>query len=67
MILNVEGGAVAHGHPIGATGAVLVTRLMHAMRRARIRRGLVTMCIGRCHGPTLIRTGREDDVTLTSA
>ena len=32
-IVNVEGGAIAHGHPIGATGAVLTTRLIHSMRR----------------------------------
>lgn len=39
-IVNVEGGAVAHGHPIGATGAILVTRLLHAMRRDGLRRGM---------------------------
>lgn len=32
-IVNVEGGAIAHGHPIGATGAILTTRLLHSMRR----------------------------------
>jgi acetyl-CoA C-acetyltransferase len=36
-IMNVEGGAIAHGHPIGATGAVLTTRLIHSMRRERHR------------------------------
>lgn len=45
-IVNIEGGAIAHGHPIGATGAVLVTRLLHAMRRDGVRRGIVTLCIG---------------------
>jgi acetyl-CoA C-acetyltransferase len=45
-IINIEGGAIAHGHPIGATGAVLTTRLLHAMRRDGIRRGVVTLCIG---------------------
>jgi acetyl-CoA C-acetyltransferase len=45
-IVNVEGGAIAHGHPIGATGAVLTTRLLHSMRRDRLKRGVVTMCIG---------------------
>jgi acetyl-CoA C-acetyltransferase len=44
-IINVEGGAIAHGHPIGATGAVLTTRLLHAMRREGIRRGMVTLMI----------------------
>jgi acetyl-CoA C-acetyltransferase len=45
-IVNVEGGAVAHGHPIGATGAILITRLVHSMKRDRLKRGLVTLCIG---------------------
>src|SRR5258706_8916479 len=45
-IVNVEGGAVAHGHPIGATGAVLTTKLIHSMRRDGLTRGLVTLCIG---------------------
>jgi acetyl-CoA C-acetyltransferase len=45
-IVNVEGGAIAHGHPIGATGAVLTTRLIHSMRRDGLRRGIATMCIG---------------------
>lgn len=52
-IVNVEGGAVAHGHPIGATGAVLATRLVHSMRRDGVRRGLVTMCIGGGQGIAL--------------
>ncbi len=52
-IVNVEGGAIAHGHPIGATGAVLTTRLLHAMRRDHIRRGLVTLCIGGGQGIAL--------------
>lgn len=45
-VVNVEGGAIAHGHPIGATGAVLTTRLIHSMRRDGLRRGVVTLCIG---------------------
>src|SRR5262249_36677243 len=45
-IVNVEGGAVAHGHPIGATGAVLTTKLIHSMRRDGLTRGVVTLCIG---------------------
>ena len=52
-IINVDGGAIAHGHPIGATGAVLTTRLLHAMRRDRIRRGIVTLCIGGGQGIAL--------------
>jgi acetyl-CoA C-acetyltransferase len=53
-IVNVEGGAVAHGHPIGATGAVLATRLLHSMRRDGLRRGLVTLCIGGGQGIALV-------------
>jgi acetyl-CoA C-acetyltransferase len=52
-IINVEGGAIAHGHPIGATGAVLTTRLLHAMRRDSVRRGMVTLCIGGGQGIAL--------------
>lgn len=52
-LVNVEGGAIAHGHPIGATGAVLTTRLLHAMRRDGLERGLVTLCIGGGQGIAL--------------
>ncbi|SPA49619.1 thiolase family protein [Cupriavidus taiwanensis] len=52
-IINVDGGAIAHGHPIGATGAVLTTRLLHAMRADGIRRGIVTLCIGGGQGIAL--------------
>ena len=52
-IINVEGGAVAHGHPIGATGAVLTTRLIHSMRRDGLKRGMVTLCIGGGQGIAL--------------
>jgi acetyl-CoA C-acetyltransferase len=52
-IVNVEGGAIAHGHPIGATGAILTTRLLHSMRRDGIRRGVVTLCIGGGQGIAL--------------
>jgi acetyl-CoA C-acetyltransferase len=52
-IVNVEGGAIAHGHPIGATGAVLTTRLLHSMRRDGLRRGVVTLCIGGGQGIAL--------------
>jgi acetyl-CoA C-acetyltransferase len=52
-IVNVEGGAIAHGHPIGATGAVLTTRLLHSMRRDGLKKGVVTMCIGGGQGIAL--------------
>jgi acetyl-CoA C-acetyltransferase len=52
-IVNVDGGAIAHGHPIGATGAVLTTRLLHSMERDGIQRGVVTLCIGGGQGIAL--------------
>jgi acetyl-CoA C-acetyltransferase len=52
-IVNVDGGAIAHGHPIGATGAVLTTRLIHSMCRDGLRRGIVTLCIGGGQGIAL--------------
>lgn len=51
--VNVEGGAIAHGHPIGASGAVLTTRLLHSMRRDGLKRGVVTLCIGGGQGIAL--------------
>ncbi|HET9272166.1 MAG TPA: thiolase family protein [Vicinamibacterales bacterium] len=44
--LNVNGGAVALGHPLGCTGAKLTTTLLYEMRRRKARYGLVTMCVG---------------------
>ena len=52
-VVNVEGGAIAHGHPIGATGAILTTKLIHSMRRDNLTRGLVTLCIGGGQGIAL--------------
>ncbi|WP_431285675.1 thiolase family protein [Humitalea sp. 24SJ18S-53] len=52
-VVNVEGGAIAHGHAIGATGAVLTTRLLHSMRRDGLRRGVVALCIGGGQGIAL--------------
>jgi acetyl-CoA C-acetyltransferase len=52
-IVNIEGGAVAHGHAIGATGAILTTRLIHSMRRDGLTRGVVTLCIGGGQGIAL--------------
>lgn len=52
-IVNVDGGAIAHGHAIGATGAVLTTRLLHAMQRDSLQRGVVTLCIGGGQGIAL--------------
>jgi acetyl-CoA C-acetyltransferase len=46
--VNPNGGAIALGHPLGATGAILMTRLLHELERTGGRYGLQTMCIG--HG-----------------
>jgi acetyl-CoA acyltransferase len=45
-VVNVNGGAIALGHPLGCTGAKLTTSLLHSLQRRRIRYGLVSMCIG---------------------
>ncbi|HEX3704302.1 MAG TPA: thiolase family protein [Vicinamibacterales bacterium] len=44
--LNVNGGAIALGHPLGCTGAKLTTTLLYELRRRRARYGMVTMCVG---------------------
>jgi acetyl-CoA acyltransferase len=44
--LNVNGGAIALGHPLGCTGAKLTTSLIYEMHRRQTRYGLVTMCVG---------------------
>ena len=44
--VNVNGGAIALGHPLGCTGAKLTAQVLHEMRRRKARYGLVTMCVG---------------------
>jgi len=44
--LNVNGGAVALGHPIGASGARVLTTLLYAMRDRKAKTGLATLCLG---------------------
>ncbi|MBN2359528.1 MAG: thiolase family protein, partial [Deltaproteobacteria bacterium] len=51
---NVNGGAIALGHPLGATGCVLVAKLLHEMKRRQARRGVVTMCIGGGMGAAML-------------
>jgi 3-oxoadipyl-CoA thiolase len=43
--LNVNGGAIALGHPIGCTGARIVVTLLHELERRGVRRGLATLCV----------------------
>ncbi len=51
-IVNVNGGAIALGHPLGCTGAKLTATLLHEMKRRKVRFGIVTMCIGGGMGAT---------------
>ncbi|HKV51617.1 MAG TPA: acetyl-CoA C-acyltransferase [Gemmatimonadaceae bacterium] len=52
--VNVNGGAIALGHPLGASGARVLTTLLHEMERRRVRRGLATMCIGVGQGIAMV-------------
>lgn len=52
--VNINGGAIALGHPLGATGAVLMTKMIHEMERTGQKYGLVTLCIGGGQGITTI-------------
>ena len=45
-ITNINGGAISLGHPVGATGSILVTKLLHELKRSKGKFGLATMCIG---------------------
>ena len=53
-IVNPNGGAIALGHPVGATGAIIATKLIHELRRTNKRYGLATMCIGGGQGVALV-------------
>jgi len=52
--VNVNGGAIALGHPLGCTGSKLTVQLMHEMRRRGGKYGMVTMCIGGGQGAAAI-------------
>jgi len=52
--VNVNGGAIALGHPISATGGVILTKLIYELKRRRVRYGLATMCLGGGQGVALI-------------
>ncbi len=51
--VNVNGGAIALGHPIGASGARILVTLLHEMQRRNARRGMATLCIGGGQGVAL--------------
>jgi acetyl-CoA C-acetyltransferase len=52
--VNVNGGAIALGHPISATGCILLTKIIYEMKRRRSQFGLVTMCIAGGQGIAMI-------------
>jgi acetyl-CoA C-acetyltransferase/acetyl-CoA acyltransferase len=52
--LNVHGGAIALGHPVGSTGTRLVLTLLRALRSSGKRRGLATLCVGGGQGVAMI-------------
>ena len=52
--LNVNGGAVALGHPIGASGSILIVKLLHEMQRRNAKRGLVSLCVGGGQGIAMV-------------
>ena len=53
-LVNPNGGAIALGHPVGATGAIITTKLIHELKRTNGRYGLATMCIGGGQGVSLV-------------
>ena len=57
--LNVNGGAIALGHPLGCSGARIVTTLIHEMKRRGSRYGLATMCVGVGQGEAIVVEGLQ--------
>jgi acetyl-CoA C-acetyltransferase len=51
--VNVNGGAVALGHPIGASGARVLTTLLYALQQRNLKRGIATLCLGGGNGVAL--------------
>ncbi|WP_430810404.1 MULTISPECIES: acetyl-CoA C-acetyltransferase [unclassified Carboxylicivirga] len=58
-ITNVNGGAIALGHPIGASGARVLTTLVHEMKKRKVQKGLATLCIGGGMGIALCVEGMQ--------
>jgi len=53
-IVNVNGGSIAIGHPLGASGARITNTLLHAMAQRKAKIGLATMCVGVGQGQAVI-------------
>lgn len=58
--VNVNGGAIAFGHPLGASGARILTTLVHEMKKRGSKYGLATMCVGVGQGIATIVEGIEE-------
>jgi acetyl-CoA C-acetyltransferase len=52
--VNLHGGAIALGHPIGASGGRILVTLLHEMRRSNLKRGLAALCVGGGQGQAAI-------------
>ena len=52
--LNVNGGAIALGHPVGASGARIVLHLLHALKQRQLQRGMAAICIGGGQGGAML-------------
>ena len=52
--LNISGGAVALGHPIGSSGARIIVTLLHALQQKGLKRGMASLCIGGGEGIAMI-------------
>jgi len=57
--INVNGGAIALGHPIGASGARILVTLLYEMQRRKVNYGLATLCVGGGQGMAMIIRRRE--------
>jgi acetyl-CoA C-acetyltransferase len=56
--VNVNGGAIALGHPIGASGTRILVTLLHELRRRKVAYGLASLCIGGGQGIAMVVKGR---------
>ena len=52
--LNVNGGAIALGHPMGGTGAILITKMVYELKRRNLHTGLLSFCVGGGQGVSVI-------------
>ena len=55
--INVNGGAIALGHPLGCSGARISTTLLHEMKKRKAKYGLATMCVGVGQGAAIVYEG----------